>query len=149
MQNLHATEPTNEQLKHSGNQLLAHAHQRNAEIRLNAEKAGCYSGSSINGGNPYGNSLGYAKNALGIFTGLEEIPVFRGLSKSTQTAEPTVEPLTHDQLEDLKNNPVFYNKPEGLVRLCIARLEELRKEEQGIDNFEHAGIGLLKWYGFV
>ena len=142
-------EPTNEQLKHSGNQLLAQALQHNAEIRLNAEKAGCYSGSSINGGNPYGNSIGHAKNALGIFMGLDEIPVYRGFSKSTQTEEPTVEPLTHDQLEDVKKNPVFLNKPEELVVRCIARLEELRKEERDIDEFEHAGIGLLNWYGFV
>jgi len=142
-------EPTNEQLKDSGNQLLAQALRHNAEIRLNAEKAGCYSGSSINGGNPYGNSLGHAKNALAIFMGLDEIPVYRGFSKSTQTEDPTVEPLTHDPLEDVKKNTVFWNKPEALVVRCIARLEELRKEERGIDEFESAGIGLLKWYGFV
>ena len=81
--------------------------------------------------------------------GLDEIPVYRGFSKSTQTEEPTVEPLTHDQLEDVKKNPVFLNKPEELVVRCIARLEELRKEERDIDEFEHAGIGLLNWYGFV
>ena len=100
--------------------------------------------SAINGGNPYGNVLGHAMNALTSFTGEDETPVYRSIAANTNTSNTN----THI-FAKIKHNCIFFNTPESLIQDCIQEFNCLRAEIQDNSAFKYACISVLIEKGII
>ena len=95
--------------------------------------------SAINGGNPYGNVLGHAMNALTSFTGEDETPVFRSMGANTPK----------NIFAEMKDNCIFFKTPESLIKECIQEFNFLRAEIQDNSAFKYACISVLIEKGII
>ena len=108
--------------------------------------------SSINGGNPYGNVLGHVLNALALFTGEDEAPVYRSFNDSNASANGANGANGGSEnciFAKMKSNCIFYQAPESSVHECIQEFNRLRTQIQDNTDFKNACISVLVEKGIV
>ena len=129
-----------------GQRVLEHALESNAkafkEYRALPGNENAIVASALNGGNPYGNTLGHAMNAFTPFTGENEAPVYRSMSDPNANTPNNI-------FATIKDNCIFFGKPESLIKECIQEFNNLRAEIQDNTAFKHACISVLIEKGIV